>query len=94
KHDPGSGRFAASLSQSKKGNVVRSELTQALKDDQHIGPFLKMRVPSKDNGFDIEAIAVKGHQLFLDWDRLAANLPEPGSCLTGTPSTIGIRASK
>ncbi|MEL6352034.1 MAG: DUF3616 domain-containing protein [Cyanobacteria bacterium J06627_28] len=65
KHDPGSGRFAASLAQSKKGNVARSELTQALKDDQHIGPFLKMRVPSKDNGFDIEAIAVKGHQLFL-----------------------------
>lgn len=65
KHDPSSGRFAASLGQSKKGNAVRSELTQALKDDQHIGPFLKMSLPSKDNGFDIEAIAVKGHQLFL-----------------------------
>lgn len=65
KHDPCSGRFAASLAQPKKGKAVRSELTQVLKDDQHIGPFLKMRLPSKDNGFDIEAIAVKGHQLFL-----------------------------
>jgi len=40
-------------------------LMEALIEDEHIGPFLKMRIPSKDNGFDIEGIAVQGDRIFL-----------------------------
>jgi hypothetical protein len=43
----------------------RSQLTEALAEDEHLGPFLRMKLPSKDNGFDIEGIAVNGHQIFL-----------------------------
>lgn len=43
----------------------KNQLMDALKEDDHLGPFLKMGLPSKDNGFDIEGIAVKGHNVFL-----------------------------
>ena len=43
---------AATLS----GNATENELTIALRDDIHLAPFLK--IPSKDNGFDIEGLAV------------------------------------
>ncbi|MEM6837161.1 MAG: DUF3616 domain-containing protein [Cyanobacteria bacterium P01_C01_bin.120] len=40
-------------------------LLEALAEDEHLGPFLAMRLPSKDNGFDIEGLAVNGNQIFL-----------------------------
>jgi hypothetical protein len=38
-------------------------LTRALADDPHFGPY--MAIPGKDNGFDIEGLAVDGHRLLL-----------------------------
>ena len=43
----------------KKGNDLRALLL----DDPHIGPFVT--VPAKENGFDIEGIAVAGERVFL-----------------------------
>lgn len=37
-------------------NAKYSELTERLADDEHLGAFLK--IPGKDNGFDIEGLAV------------------------------------
>jgi hypothetical protein len=42
-----------------------NQLLDALADDEHLGPVLKSQLPSKDNGFDIEGIAVNGNQIFL-----------------------------
>ncbi|MEL6260190.1 MAG: DUF3616 domain-containing protein [Cyanobacteria bacterium J06626_6] len=61
KRDAVSGREAARLETKGKKSV----LVKHLKKDKHIGPFLKMGLPSKDNGFDIEAIAAKDHRLYL-----------------------------
>ncbi|MEM6521557.1 MAG: DUF3616 domain-containing protein [Cyanobacteria bacterium P01_C01_bin.70] len=52
---------AAALENIKGNNV----LLEALAEDEHLGPFLAMRLPSKDNGFDIEGLAVSGNQVFL-----------------------------
>ena len=52
-------RRAASLPVSSAGNA----LTRALARDPHIGPFLHL--PSKDNGFDVEGIAVLDDRVFL-----------------------------
>jgi hypothetical protein len=41
-----------------------NQLIEALAEDEHLGPFLRMGLPSKDNGFDIEGLAVKGNQVF------------------------------
>lgn len=41
----------------------RNKLAKLLKDDEHIGRFLK--VPAKENGFDVEGIAVRGDRVFL-----------------------------
>ncbi|PSN18959.1 DUF3616 domain-containing protein [filamentous cyanobacterium CCP5] len=41
------------------------QLMEVLAKDEHLGPFLQMGLPSKDNGFDIEGIAVKGRRVFL-----------------------------
>ncbi len=46
-----------------KGDAKSNPLTEALADDPHIGPFLA--IPGKDNGFDIEGLAVDGHRLLL-----------------------------
>jgi len=46
-----------------KGNARENELTKALKDDPHFGPF--MGIAGKDNGFDIEGLAVDGNRLLL-----------------------------
>ncbi|NEP17143.1 MAG: DUF3616 domain-containing protein [Leptolyngbya sp. SIO4C1] len=40
-------------------------LMEALSEDEHLGPFLQINLPSKDNGFDIEGFAICGHQIFL-----------------------------
>lgn len=40
-------------------------LMEALADDNHLGPFLQMGLPCKENGFDIEGLAVRGQRLLL-----------------------------
>ncbi|MEM6445339.1 MAG: DUF3616 domain-containing protein [Cyanobacteria bacterium P01_D01_bin.123] len=40
-------------------------LMEALSRDEHLGPFLQMGLPSKDNGFDIEGLAVRGNRVFI-----------------------------
>lgn len=51
---------AAKLVHSKK---KWSQLTRKLVKDKHIGSFIK--IPGKDNGFDIEGLAVSGERLFV-----------------------------
>ena len=46
-----------------KGDAQANLLTRALADDPHFGPFLD--IPGKDNGFDIEGLAVDGNRLLL-----------------------------
>lgn len=69
KQDKATSRTAACLQKSSGKsagkNVGANELIDVLMADEHVGPFLKMGLPSKDNGFDIEAIAAKGNRLFL-----------------------------
>lgn len=52
---------AAKLQLTEKGNI----LTDALESDPHLGPFIVARIPSKDNGLDIEGLAVCGDKLYL-----------------------------
>lgn len=46
-----------------KGDADANQLTEALSDDPHFGPY--MRIPGKDNGFDIEGLVVDGNRLLL-----------------------------
>ena len=46
-----------------RGDAHGNELTALLAGDPHFGPFLA--IPGKDNGFDIEGIAVAGKHLLL-----------------------------
>lgn len=46
----------------KAGNKS-SQLSKALKKDEHLKPF--MHLPGKENGFDIEGLAVMGDRIFL-----------------------------
>ncbi|MDO9208256.1 MAG: DUF3616 domain-containing protein [Sulfuricurvum sp.] len=46
-----------------RGNAHGNDLTEALRGDKHLGSFLA--IPGKDNGFDIEGLAVAGKRLFL-----------------------------
>jgi hypothetical protein len=46
-----------------KGDAQTNLLTRALADDPHFGPY--MAIPGKDNGFDIEGLAVDGRRLLL-----------------------------
>ena len=55
----GKKRTAAQL----RGNAQGNDLTKALRGDKHLGPFFA--IPGKDNGFDIEGLAVAGERLFL-----------------------------
>ncbi|MEG3990981.1 DUF3616 domain-containing protein [Microcoleus sp. S28C3] len=52
---------AGYLQRTKSGNL----LTDALKDDRHLGLYLSVPVPSKENGFDIEGLAVRGDRILL-----------------------------
>ncbi|WP_052763975.1 DUF3616 domain-containing protein [Microvirga massiliensis] len=40
-----------------------SALTQWVADDPHLGPFLT--IPAKENGFDVEGLAVRGDRIWL-----------------------------
>lgn len=57
--DNGVTREAAMLAMTKRGN----RLTRELAKDPHLGPFLA--VPAKENGFDIEGLAVRGQHVLL-----------------------------
>ena len=46
-----------------EGDARTNMLTRALSDDPHFGPYIG--IPGKDNGFDIEGLAVDGHRLLL-----------------------------
>ena len=52
---------AAKLEVTNQGNL----LTTALVDDPHLGFFVKAAIPGKDNGFDIEGIAIYQDRIFL-----------------------------
>lgn len=43
----------------------RNLLIEVLKQDPHLAPFLSISLPSKDNGFDIEGLAVHRDKIFL-----------------------------
>ena len=59
-HDAGEVQLrAARLMGSDRGNL----LTEVLRMDEHLAPFLA--IPSKDNGFDVEGIAIHGDRAFL-----------------------------
>lgn len=55
----GHSRTAARL----RGDAHGNKLTETLADDPHLGPFLA--IPGKDNGFDIEGLAVAGDRVFV-----------------------------
>ena len=52
---------AACLQKTETSNI----LIEALKEDIHLSPFLSLQLPSKDNGLDIEGLAVYGDKIFL-----------------------------
>jgi hypothetical protein len=61
-------KFAARLTGDAKGNA----LTEALLNDPHLGRYVPFQsdgkprgIPSKDNGFDIEGMAVNGGRVFV-----------------------------
>ena len=52
---------AACLQTTEERNI----LFDALAGDRHLKPFIQMSIPSKDNGLDIEGLAVKEGRLLL-----------------------------
>lgn len=52
---------AAQLQYTEDGD----RLTEVLKDDPHLGLWLANPIPSKENGFDIEGLAVHDDRIFL-----------------------------
>jgi hypothetical protein len=60
-HAPEQRLTAAALHKTDAGNV----LIEALRTDEHLGPFLASPLPAKENGFDIEGLAVHGDRLLL-----------------------------
>ena len=44
---------------------TRNTLFEALAGDRHLKPFIESSIPSKDNGLDIEGLAVKDGRVFL-----------------------------
>jgi hypothetical protein len=59
--DPNKQLSAAKLESTREGSL----LTETLADDSHLGTFFKANIPSKDNGFDIEGLAVNHDRIFL-----------------------------
>lgn len=64
----GKKRTAAQLHSDEQGN----QLMEVLRKDEHLGPFLAisqedkfLAIPGKDNGFDIEGLAVADGHLFI-----------------------------
>ncbi len=59
--DPKKTLQAGQLKREKHGN----QLTRSLRDDDHLREYLKANIPGKENGFDIEGIAVRDDRIFL-----------------------------
>lgn len=59
--DPGVELSAAKLEVTKQNNLLMA----ALADDPHLGFFVKAAIPGKDNGFDVEGIAIHHNRIFL-----------------------------
>ncbi|ARV59982.1 hypothetical protein BZZ01_16345 [Nostocales cyanobacterium HT-58-2] len=59
--NPGIQLSAAKVEVTEQGNL----LMEALADDPHLGFFVKAAIPGKDNGFDVEGIAVCKNRVFL-----------------------------
>jgi hypothetical protein len=59
--DPTKTLQAGQLKREKHGN----QLTRSLRDDNHLREYLKANIPGKENGFDIEGIAVTADRIFL-----------------------------
>ncbi|PZD70960.1 hypothetical protein C1752_08662 [Acaryochloris thomasi RCC1774] len=59
--DPDRTVAAAMLQKADTGN----QLMEVLQTDPHLGPFIEMDIPSKENGLDIEGLAACGDKLFL-----------------------------
>jgi hypothetical protein len=57
--DDGTKRRAAQL----RGDNCGNDLTETLRRDDHLGSYFG--IPGKDNGFDIEGLAVAGKRIFL-----------------------------
>ena len=57
--EDGTKRRAAQL----HGDDCGNDLTEALRRDDHLGSYLS--IPGKDNGFDIEGLAMVGKRIFL-----------------------------
>jgi hypothetical protein len=54
---------AHTLTAAATGLRKKTRITEALDDDDHLSRFLK--IPSKDNGFDVEGLAVVGERIYL-----------------------------
>lgn len=52
---------AAKLEVTERGNL----LTDALAEDLHLGSFVGATIPGKENGFDIEGLAIDQNRIFL-----------------------------
>ncbi len=52
---------AAKLQMTEQGNL----LMEALSSDPHLSPFIVSGIPGKDNGFDIEGLAVLSEKVFV-----------------------------
>jgi len=59
--EPGTVLRAGQLKREKHGN----QLTRSLRDDDHLREYLRANIPGKENGFDIEGIAVDADRIFL-----------------------------
>ncbi|MBE9004178.1 DUF3616 domain-containing protein [Fortiea sp. LEGE XX443] len=52
---------SAQLQMTQQGNLLMA----ALANDPHLGSFIKAAIPGKDNGFDIEGLAIYQNRIFL-----------------------------
>jgi hypothetical protein len=55
---------------SKKTAIVKKmgktdQFIKELKNDKHIGPFIQSKIPGKDNGFDIEGLAIQNDFAYI-----------------------------
>jgi hypothetical protein len=60
-NNPSEKLTAAYLATTEEGNI----LIDALKQDEHLGEIISCGLPSKDNGLDIEGLAVYQNRIFL-----------------------------
>jgi len=56
-------KAGARRSQSLRADTKGNELTRLLRKDRHLAPFIGL--PGKENGFDVEGLAVRGDRVFL-----------------------------